>query len=249
MSGRWPGEAYDAGASNATDWNSVHAIFPRPYFRAGQNSRGGFQVPWLPTDDERVMGGTWGSSRFPEPPISLLPLRVDEITRNYIHARPRQSIPEPPPRFIAPSLQLPTEEEESRLSKDEQNRALKKLKKEFYNPSPKRIAKRLSLYYKDSANATAKNGRFDDKGEDDDEEKCAICLDDFEPNQLFIRTPCNHMFHEECIVPWVKSHGQCPVCRFAICERMKQNSVPPNNNIARAQVPVDLWIELLRLDI
>ncbi|KAG5545034.1 hypothetical protein RHGRI_017487 [Rhododendron griersonianum] len=61
---RRPGEGYDAGASNANGWNSVHAaMFPRPHFRAGQNSRGGFQVPWLPTDDQRVMAGAWGLSR------------------------------------------------------------------------------------------------------------------------------------------------------------------------------------------
>ncbi|XP_058219553.1 uncharacterized protein LOC131330074 [Rhododendron vialii] len=247
---RRPGEGYDARASNATDWNRAHAMFPSPTFRAGQNSRGGFQVPWLLTDDERVMGGAWGLSRFQEPPISPLSLRADEIARNYIHLRPGQYIPESPPRFVAPSLQLPTQqEEESRLSRDEQKKALNKLKKEIYNPTPKRLAKRLSLYYRDSGDATARNSRFDEKGDEEYEEKCAICLDDFEPKQLIFRTPCNHMFHEDCIVPWVKSHGQCPVCRFAICERMRQNLVPPNNNITTAHVPVDLLIELLRWDI
>lgn len=179
-----------------------------------------------------------------------MPLRADEIARNYIYLRPGQYIPESPPRFIAPSLQLPTQqEEESRLSSDEQKKALNKLKKEIYNPTPKRLAKRLSLYYGDSGNATARNSRFDEKGDEEYEEKCAICLDDFEPKEVIIRTPCNHMFHEDCIVPWVKSHGQCPVCRFAIGERMRQNLVPPNNNITTAQVPVDLLIELLRWDI
>lgn len=27
------------------------------------------------------------------------------------------------------------------------------------------------------------------------------------------------MFHQGCIAPWVKGHGNCPVCRFALCER------------------------------
>ncbi|KAF7114285.1 hypothetical protein RHSIM_RhsimUnG0091400 [Rhododendron simsii] len=262
---RRPGEGYDAGASNANDWNGVHAaMFPRPHFRAGQNSTGGYQVPWLPTDDERGRRGPWGLSRFPEPPISPLPLRADEIARNYVLLRPGQYVPEPPPRFVAPSLQLPThQEEESRLSRDEQKKALNKLKKEIYNPTPKRLAKRLSLYYRDSADATAtataRNSRFNEKGDEEYEEKCAICLDDLEPKQLIIRTPCDHMFHEDCIVPWVKSHGQCPVCRFAIGEQMKQNLVPPNNNIQNlvppnnnittAHVPIDLLIELVRWDI
>ena len=45
-------------------------------------------------------------------------------------------------------------------------------------------------------------------------ERCAICLEDFEIEEVLV-TPCNHIFHEECIIPWVKSHDQCPVCRFA----------------------------------
>ncbi|WCJ30615.1 RING/U-box superfamily protein [Euphorbia peplus] len=103
----------------------------------------------------------------------------------------------------------------SRLSQAEQKNALKKLRKEVYNPIPKRISSRLCLYYRDQA---SKIVRDMEKEKEEDGKRCAICLEDFEIREMVMMTPCNHMFHEECIVPWVKSHGQCPVCRASIWE-------------------------------
>ncbi|KAI3795156.1 hypothetical protein L1987_37805 [Smallanthus sonchifolius] len=60
-------------------------------------------------------------------------------------------------------------------------------------------------------------------GDIEDGKSCVVCLDDFEPREMVTLTPCNHMFHENCIVPWVKSHGQCPVCRFVISEHNKES--------------------------
>ena len=68
--------------------------------------------------------------------------------------------------------------------------------------------------------------------------QCAICLDDFEGGQEVMVTPCNHLFHEDCIMPWVTSNGQCPVCRFKICERA-ENPSSFDNNIANLS-PSDL---------
>lgn len=111
------------------------------------------------------------------------------------------------------NMQLPTQEEDSKLTKAEQKKALGKLKKEIYNPTLKNLSKRLCLYYRDNA----RNNYHQKANEiDDDGKRCAICLDDFESREEVTITPCNHMFHEDCIVPWVKSHGQCPVCRCTV---------------------------------
>lgn len=114
---------------------------------------------------------------------------------------------------------------------------MSKLKKEVYNPTPKRLARRLSLYYRDNA----ANGLQERKKEKDEEGKrCAVCLEDFEPREEVMLTPCSHMFHEDCIVPWLTSKGQCPVCRFVICERVRGNSSSfSSNNIANLE-PSDL---------
>ncbi|CAI9089159.1 OLC1v1023670C1 [Oldenlandia corymbosa var. corymbosa] len=117
-------------------------------------------------------------------------------------------------------------EEQSKLTPDEQKKVLSKLKKEVYNPTPKWLTRRPSLYYRDNPLHISRETKSD---KDDDGKRCAICLEDFEPKELVTVTPCNHMFHEECIVPWVKNQGQCPVCRFAILEKAKENAAPSRN--------------------
>jgi E3 ubiquitin-protein ligase RNF115/126 len=51
---------------------------------------------------------------------------------------------------------------------------------------------------------------------------CAVCKDQFalnteEPDdQVIVTLPCDHPFHEGCIMPWLKSSATCPVCRFQL---------------------------------
>jgi hypothetical protein len=59
-----------------------------------------------------------------------------------------------------------------------------------------------------------------------EEKACTICLETFLVGEQVVATPCNHMFHQGCIAPWVKGHGTCPVCRSALCER--RNTVTGN---------------------
>jgi hypothetical protein len=33
-------------------------------------------------------------------------------------------------------------------------------------------------------------------------------------DQVIVTLPCKHPFHEGCIMPWLKSSGTCPVCRY-----------------------------------
>lgn len=39
---------------------------------------------------------------------------------------------------------------------------------------------------------------------------CAICLNN---NGTFIKTVCNHEFHENCLNEWIKYKENCPICR------------------------------------
>ncbi|XP_065062631.1 E3 ubiquitin-protein ligase RNF181-like [Rhopilema esculentum] len=44
-------------------------------------------------------------------------------------------------------------------------------------------------------------------------EKCPICLVEFTEDELGKKLPCNHCFHSDCIIPWLKKTNSCPVCR------------------------------------
>lgn len=48
-----------------------------------------------------------------------------------------------------------------------------------------------------------------------DDEKCAICLLPNESlnGQKYLQLPCNHEFHDTCILPWLEKTNSCPMCR------------------------------------
>jgi ankyrin repeat protein len=50
-----------------------------------------------------------------------------------------------------------------------------------------------------------------------DQQSCSICLEDvIEGTDGICKTTCNHLFHEECLYPWLDQHNTCPNCRTVI---------------------------------
>ncbi|ORY97783.1 hypothetical protein BCR43DRAFT_523899 [Syncephalastrum racemosum] len=45
---------------------------------------------------------------------------------------------------------------------------------------------------------------------------CAVCKEEFEIHETVTELPCAHLFHDDCIKPWLKVNGTCPVCRRSL---------------------------------
>ncbi|EAU92543.2 hypothetical protein CC1G_06554 [Coprinopsis cinerea okayama7 len=63
-------------------------------------------------------------------------------------------------------------------------------------------------------------------------EDCAVCKEQFKvetedpEEQIVVKLPCKHPFHQPCIIPWLKSSGTCPVCRYALVPQPNQPTSP-----------------------
>ncbi|TFK56457.1 hypothetical protein OE88DRAFT_1729954 [Heliocybe sulcata] len=79
------------------------------------------------------------------------------------------------------------------------------------------------------------------------EKDCAVCKEQFKlgtedpDEQIVVTLPCKHPFHEPCIMPWLKSSGTCPVCRYQLVPQPSQEhggpGAPPAGGSSRPGSP------------
>ncbi|KAL5201588.1 hypothetical protein ABZP36_035942 [Zizania latifolia] len=51
---------------------------------------------------------------------------------------------------------------------------------------------------------------------DDAAAACAVCTDALPVGAAACRLPCGHLYHSDCIVPWLALRSSCPVCRRSV---------------------------------
>ncbi|XP_024521808.1 E3 ubiquitin-protein ligase RING1-like [Selaginella moellendorffii] len=78
----------------------------------------------------------------------------------------------------------------------------------------------LNRYGTPPASKTAVEGmptmKITDEHLAQDSAPCAVCKDEFELGTEVREMPCKHLYHPDCILPWLKQHNSCPVCRFEL---------------------------------
>uniref|UniRef100_A0A1A9ZHX9 RING-type E3 ubiquitin transferase n=1 Tax=Glossina pallidipes TaxID=7398 RepID=A0A1A9ZHX9_GLOPL len=67
--------------------------------------------------------------------------------------------------------------------------------------------------------------------------QCSVCWEDFKLKEIVRKLPCSHLFHEDCIVPWLDLHGTCPICRKSLNGDDEDNDV---NMEQREQGGIDI---------
>ena len=45
---------------------------------------------------------------------------------------------------------------------------------------------------------------------------CSICLEEFKYDEELKKLKCDHIFHKDCLEPWLTNNNKCPICRAII---------------------------------
>ncbi|XP_021835443.1 E3 ubiquitin-protein ligase SDIR1 isoform X2 [Spinacia oleracea] len=69
-----------------------------------------------------------------------------------------------------------------------------------------------------SPSSTSTELKQDANGAKDSEDDlaCTVCLEQVKRGELLRTLPCLHQFHANCIDPWLRQQGTCPICKLIV---------------------------------
>uniref|UniRef100_A0A915D8B0 RING-type domain-containing protein n=1 Tax=Ditylenchus dipsaci TaxID=166011 RepID=A0A915D8B0_9BILA len=46
--------------------------------------------------------------------------------------------------------------------------------------------------------------------------QCVTCMEPFVLDERVVALDCKHIFHRQCLEPWLRLHNTCPICRSVV---------------------------------
>ncbi|PRQ54404.1 putative aminoacyltransferase, E1 ubiquitin-activating enzyme [Rosa chinensis] len=80
---------------------------------------------------------------------------------------------------------------------------------------------------------------------------CAVCKEQFAEDAEAKQLACNHVYHPDCILPWLSSRSSCPLCRYQLPTDDHHHAPPQQDSQHRIQRLVHYRLQLqlqLQLD-
>ncbi|TRY54076.1 hypothetical protein DNTS_034499 [Danionella cerebrum] len=78
------------------------------------------------------------------------------------------------------------------------------------------------------------NARDRNQEADSEFDNCAVCIEDYKPNDVVRILPCRHVFHKSCVDPWLQDHRTCPMCKMNI---LKALGIPASSDCSEDSPP------------
>lgn len=90
-----------------------------------------------------------------------------------------------------------------RISEQEAQERLKK------NKAQESAVKALAVISIEKKHMKAKDSKMEPP-------TCTICVEHIQLHKQGMFMPCGHIYHPDCLNPWLQTQNTCPVCRFAL---------------------------------